>query len=292
MKTSNVVEALKKFGIRTQPYAKPPVTKDVFVLSILPKGAEGTIAIHQGAAQVDIHGSKVERQAVLTVVERGRVVTRKVTTTRFQDEKPTMEMAQGSLSRAFPIQMGSDVKWSFSNIKIEENTKRRPDRKDVKNWRITGTVTGSVGKRTTNNFLVGVDESHNFVAPLPRKAKSVHDAHMLLKPKDLRPGTLRQGEWFFEPCSKTECAEFDKIVGEKGNTRVQEIELGQSTHVVKSGMRVDNVIYAIGFVTDKRHGRHAALFLPKWHKAVRNKEIPMPRRRAGEAINRRRASFD
>lgn len=292
MKTTNVVESLKKFGIRAQPYAKPPVTKDVFVLSILPKGSEGTIAIHQGAAQVDIHGSKVERQAVLTVVERGRVVTRKVVTTRYQDEKPTLEQAQGSLSRAFPIGMGSDVKWSFSGIKIEEQTKRKLDRKDVKNWRISGTVTGTVGKRTTNNFLVGVDESHNFVAPLPRRATSVHDAHMLLKPKGMRPGALRQGEWFFEPCTKEECVLFDKMVSEKGNTRVQEIELGNSTHIAKSAMRVSNVIYAIGFVTDKRHGRHAAIFLPKWHKVVRNKEIPMPRRRRDEAINRRRASWD
>jgi hypothetical protein len=290
MKTSNVVEALKKFGIRAQPYAKPPVTKDVFVLSILPKGAEGTIAIHQGAATVDIHGSKVERQAVLSVVERGRVVTRNVKTTRVQTEQPDMAHAQRSLRVAFPIQMGSDAKWSYSNVKIEDTKKKAAS--GVKTWRITGTVRATVGKKTTNNFLLGVDESHNFVAPLPKRARSVHDAHMLLKPKDLRPGTLRQGEWFFEPCSKTECAEFDKIVEEKGNTRVQEIELGQSTHIVKSGMRVDNVIYAIGFVTDKRHGHHAALFLPKWHKVVRNKEIPMPRRRAGEAINRRRASFD
>lgn len=290
MKTANVVETLKKFGIRVQPYAKPPVTKDVFVLSILPKGAEGTIAIHQGKAVVDVHGSKVERQAVLSVVERGRVVTRRIKTTRFQDARPDTAQAQESLQSAFPISMGSEVKWSYSNIKIEDLKKRSPTR--TKTWRITGMVTAAVGKKTTNNFLVGVDESHNFVAPLPKKAKSVHDAHMLLKPKDLRHGTTRQGEWFFEPCSKSECAEFDKIVGEKGNTRVQEIELGQSTHIVKSGMRVDNVIYAIGFVTDKRHGRHAALFLPKWHKVVRNKEIPMPKRRKHEPINRRRASWD
>jgi hypothetical protein len=291
MIVKNVVEALKKFGIRAQAYAKPPVTKDVFVLSILPKGNEGTIAIHQGQAKVDVHGSKVERQAVLSVVERGRIVTRQVKTVRYQKEKPNTEQAQSALRSAFPIQM-NEAKWSYSNIKIEDAKKQVTGQPGNKTWRITGTVTASVGKKTTNNFLLGVDESHNFIAPLPKKVASVHDAHMLLKPKGLRAGSLRQGEWFFEPCTKEECAKFDEMVDEKGNTRVQSIELGQSTHIVKSGMRVDNVIYAIGFVTDKRHGHHASLFLPKWHKVVRNKEIPMPRRRQGEAINRRRASFD
>jgi hypothetical protein len=289
MKVKNVVDALKKFGIRAQPYAKPPVTKDVFVLSILPKGSEGTIAIHQGKAEVDVHGSKVERQAVMTVKERGRVITRQVTTTRAQDERPEITQAQMSLRSAFPIRM-EGAKWSFAHIKIEDAKKISGI--GTKMWRISGTVTGAVGKTTTNNFLLGVDESHNFIAPLPRKVNSVHEAHMLLKPKGLRAGSLRQGEWFFEPCTKEECAGFDKMVNERGNTIVKPIELGGTTHMVKSGIRVDNVIYAIGFVTDKRHGRHASIFLPKWHKVVRNKEIPMPRRQKGQPMNRRRASFD
>jgi hypothetical protein len=294
MKVKNVVEALKKFGIRAQAYAKPPVTKDVFVLSILPKGNEGTIAIHQGAADVDVHGSKTERQAVLRVREKGRAITRKVKTVRYQTDRPNTERAEQSLKSAFPITMPMEgTKWSYSDIKIEEIHKAPTlsVTTSSKAWRITGTVTASVGKTTTNNFLLGVDESHNFIAPLPRAAKSVHDAHMLLKPKGMRAGSLRQGEWFFEPCTKEECARFDQMVNEKGD-RVQQIELGQTTHMVKSGMRVDHVIYAVGFVTDKRNGRHDSIFLPDWHKVVRNKEIPMPRRRRGEAINRRRSSFD
>lgn len=64
------------------------------------------------------------------------------------------------------------------------------------------TVTEDVPE-SRRHFLLGMDEKHLFVAPLPKAVSTVRDAHRVLAPPGIRQKkakkekVLRQGEWFF-----------------------------------------------------------------------------------------------
>jgi len=296
--TSNLVESLKKLGIKAQPYKKPPSGKDVFVISIMPKPPEGIIQVNQGLAKVEIHGSKKLRQAVITVTEEPRVVTRAVKSVWnayvLSSPPPTVNEAKRTLRVNFGISMPGVPRWSFAGVKWEK-------RKGLNGFVVTGKVTARSGKRTVSTFLLGVDESHNFISPLKKKASSIEEAHKQLKPK-VRAGTLRQGEWFFEPLVKAEATAIDKIVV-ADSRKIKPAVLGASTHRALTTTRIitkgrgkgakrkpgTTTLYARGFVVDNRKGHHKALWLPTWCKVVRNNEIPMPRRIEDR---RRRQRFD
>lgn len=293
MNTTNLVKSLQSFGITAAAYKRPPAGKDTFLISILPKRPAGVIQVHQGLAKVEIHGSKKHRQAVVTVQEQPRVIKRHVKTEIFGTgpagvQPPVDQKIKDALRRNFPIQMPGGPTWSFSGIKSQ---KRIPPSGFAGYWEVSGSVTGKAGRRTTSHFLLGVDESHNFIAPLKEKPTSVEHAYRILKP-GLRPGSVRQGEWFFEPLKKDEAARIDKVASADGR-KIKQTTLGGTTHRALSTLVVTaakkRTIYARGYVTDSRHGHHDALFLPSWHRVVRNKEITFKR---SKNAPRRRASFD
>lgn len=277
--TTDLVKSLQGFGIKAESYKKPPAGKDVFVISILPKKPAGVILVHQGLAKVSVSGSKKLCQAAIIVKERARVLTRKVKATFHQELEPSKVMVETALRRNFPLGVPfSNTKWTYKNVSTGRGGP------GSYSWTCTATVTASIGNRSTNSFLVGMDETHNFISPLPQKPKSLEDARKMLKPIDpkirpkLRAGTRRQGEWFFEPLNKEEVAEIEKIAAEK---QIKGRVLGRTTHSAASTIKVTKPkkmkgLYARGFITDNRKGHHENIFLAHWHRVVRNREIPMP----------------
>lgn len=285
----NLIEELTKVGIKAQPYKKPPMGKRIFALTIRPspKAKEGIITVHQGEAKVEVHGSRKHKQAVVTVEEEGRKVTRHVTC---NVEHTVIRPIRGDsvealknkasyermLRSEFNVVMPENARWTFSNIRVSR--RNWPIGNNVRGV-LSGDVTAQVMTRTINHFLMGMDESHNFIAPLPKPAKSVLEAHRMLKPSKIAGGKRRnwkrQGEWFFVPCNQDEIKRIEQHIK---HDNVASIRLGRSTHTAQTGIRMylkggsKRTVYARGYVLDRREGHHANLFLPDWHEVIRNKE--------------------
>ncbi len=290
MKTNNLVEALSQFDIRTAAYKKPPVHRDVFALTILPRHKEGVVTINQGLAKTEIFGDKSKRQAAVTVQEKGRIVTRTVNG-RFSNrtEEPTTDLIFSDAKGRFPVIMPTGSRWTIKDIKKRSNINGYNGNRD---WNYSAKVTARVAKTTTNHYLIGMDETHHFVAPLPSKAESVKEAHELLRPKRIAKTSLRQGEWFFTPCTEKTCELLETKV-HLLRTRV----LGKTTHSALSCIPLKKdgktTIYARGYIVDEREGHHRALHLDSWHKVVRNKEATIkvsPEQR--KTMARRRQTWD
>lgn len=71
------------------------------------------------------------------------------------------------------------------------------------------------------HFLAGLDESHLFVAQLPRPATTVWRAHLALRGPEVQVAekgalepTLRQGEWFLVALPPDEAAEVELAAGQ------------------------------------------------------------------------------
>lgn len=326
MKTQNLVSELKKYGIRAANYKRPPTGGDVFALTILPKHKEGVVTVNQGQARVQVYGNKKMRQAAVTVNEPPRVVTKKMSVVIHSKEKPKKHHVLGRMKDSFPVIMPSGTRWSLTNLTLKLRPFTDADRNENKSrgfyglserppkWDAAGEVTATVGKLTVHHFLIGIDETRNFIAPLSRKATSVMMAHRMLKPvKEMRRSALRQGEWFFIPATRDMVRTLEKIATDQSR-RLKTIRLGSTTHTAQTAVSIPGAklrgkkrlkgmrrgirrspatIYARGYITDSRKGHHRSLFLPKWTKVVRNKEAVIkvsPQQR--KAVRRRRATWD
>jgi len=142
------------------------------------------------------------------------------------------------------------------------------------------------------HYLCGKDESHLFIAHLPRRATNVQHAHMLLAPivpADYeRQPRIRQGEWFFFQATPDDLAELARLevlgYGLRTNAGIAETARWRRPgrpHVA-SMIRVLK-----GPVTDRarrvfvrgevRHPDHRTLLLRDWHRVLPNGEVPNPR---------------
>lgn len=289
MKTDNLVKSLQKLGIKSAAYKRPPVNRDVFAISIQPKGHEGLVTINQGLADIEIFGDKRRRQAAITVKEKGRKVTRPVKYDfPIGEERPDDAKVKDMLIRRFPVGMPGNAHWTYKDTKLAavQPVKGALSVVGRPYWRVTAIVTARVLTRTVNHFLIGMDEKHYFISPLPKAAKSVDGAHRILRPPGLSKHAVRQGEWFFDPVGAQTERLLNGIVYRDAQ-RVHEVELKNSTHVAKSAVTIKNRLFARGYIVDSRSGHHDALFLKTWHGVVRNKEIAI---KAG--ADARRRSFD
>lgn len=156
----------------------------------------------------------------------------------------------------------------------------------------------TIGMFEGDDFLVGMDETANFVCRLPMAVETVSEAHEVLRPKGLLPLAKRQGEWFFTPVK-----EYDKEERCECGKRLTEHEVtlsvapeslrspssGVTTHSVRQFTH-RGVTYAKGMVTDDRKGRHAPVDLgDTWHRVDRNTERviqqkPVRRGRMSQAV--------
>jgi hypothetical protein len=131
------------------------------------------------------------------------------------------------------------------------------------------------GRYRGEDFLVGMDETSNFVCRLPVLVESVDRAHEILRPMGVMPHTIRQGEWFFVPAVKCACGAELGVGNHKGGQRTR---LGGTTHVAALAVNHMDRMYAMGRIEDDRSGRHAPVDLgEKWHEAFHNTEKQLDR---------------
>ena len=133
-------------------------------------------------------------------------------------------------------------------------------------------------------FLIGRDETHLFICQLPEMVESVADAHAALRPPEARkPGTRRQGEWFCVPSSRAEQRTLDAFAAREPAGIQRESPLADSTwgtpHVVEELVPAHATPLRTPFARGvlKQAPRHSPLDLGnRWHRIVRNREVPQP----------------
>lgn len=262
--SEKLAKKLATFRIDARPYYRAPLTPELFAINI----DNRQIRPWAGKAQIEVVGDRKVRQAVLTVVESDRSVTR-----IFDVNRPN----ETTVRQTFPVVVPEG---RLANWRIIPGTRHN---NWGSNWaKVEATM---VAPPTSTSLLVGFDEIRQFIAQLPRHVNSVEAAHDALRPNSVAKGTLRQGEWFFVPVNKKERAEIEALLASGRHPFKTPLEVG-STHsapclfsplAVNSGPRGGlGVRYATGKVTDTRKGRHAPLLLDDWYRVVRNAEVEAP----------------
>ncbi|KJE92972.1 hypothetical protein CAOG_03840 [Capsaspora owczarzaki ATCC 30864] len=150
---------------------------------------------------------------------------------------------------------------------------------------------------TTGNLhchLVGVDEGHLFFCELPNVVSTVHQAHQLLRPKQLvnKPKTAfkRQGEWFLVPVPVSECAKIQEAATPVApapfepwgravpNVQTHYRNTALGVHIGRGpgrGHVADEIVVYGGreFARGKlQHPDHVPRHLKDWHEVLRNQE--------------------
>jgi hypothetical protein len=130
------------------------------------------------------------------------------------------------------------------------------------------------------NYLMGMDESHLFIAELPNNSgpiNKINDAHKALKPdKTLKNKkkinrVKRQGEWFFIPTTLEE----DELIEDNKSLIEKKMPLGASgwrihnSHIADELVTIQNHLYVKGKIS---HAEHKTLKLHGWFKVMRNNE--------------------
>ena len=129
-------------------------------------------------------------------------------------------------------------------------------------------------------YLMGMDESHLFIAELPKNLgpiNKIKDAHKILKPnnvlvKEKETNRIkRQGEWFFIPTTQTEI----ELIEENSNLIEKKTPLGNNTgksgnsHIADQLLNIHENQYVSGKIS---HVEHKTMKLQGWFKVIRNNE--------------------
>jgi len=263
-----VIDLLKKAGVRASFYTRPPLNKETFTLSMDNKNE---IRIWPGIAEIQIHSgtgdSRRLKQAVITASERRREITETLNLVRRGPNwKPQLAI-------------------DYSQLRLPESAKTRISKSEFDpevqdgDWRGMWTIElVHVVPASVQSFLVGTDESSQFVSALPKPCKTLEEAHRALRPKGVPLGCPRQGEWFFVPVSASVAKKLgDRAAQATGGVFGTPIFAGRleggSSHWGHILTRLDKQLYATGLIRDSRKGRHEPLWLDGWHKVVRNTEL-------------------
>ncbi len=172
---------------------------------------------------------------------------------------------------------GTDPRHRQLVLRVREADRKFTEQRWDKKHRIFRTIE----RRTTpalRRFLVGMDESHLFVAQLTMKAETVEQAHEGLRPAVLRERRekFRQGEWFFVPITPEE----HELLG-KTSHRFFERNARIGRHLTRRGrphLAEQLVQLPLGGGTAElvrgrvRHPDHATLALATWMRVFMNTE--------------------
>lgn len=146
------------------------------------------------------------------------------------------------------------------------------------------------------HFLLGMDESHLFIAQLPRLVGSVARAHAVLRPAELdalergAPApAIRQGEWFFVPLAEPEALRVERLARKTYRvlrrvgiaeacalTRLGRPHVAEEVVVLPGGAEAERAAYVRGAVV---HPDHRTVVLRAWHRVIPNTErieAPLP----------------
>lgn len=283
---SEVVDILRENDINADDYIRGPLGRNVFAISIQKVTNEGQIRLWPGLANIDVYPDKKRRQAVLSIDESHRSITK--TYKRWTTEPQARNEALRVFRRSVALPSGAKLK-TGEPIKIKDAETRNWDR----NYGLYSTKVIATLPNNRQTLLVGMDETYHFIAALRNnKIKSVEEAHEALRPEGITEDSLRQGEWFFVPVDEKEEERLDDIAATNPQ-RVsrRNFERG-SGHYGMQVIRRDGENYATGYVYDDRNGtHHKGLFLPSWYKVVRNREIDVTRETTSR-IGRLRRTWD
>lgn len=301
----------KKAGISAKLYDNPPLRKEVFTIGV----EDNVLRIWPGEG-IDlkpIFDPKL-RQAVLRIEEGVRSFSTEATIVvshRVNSRIRTHShlQASGSWGQLSPIcdpmtcktvaaAIARDVR---SRLSLPKGTKvdlKKASWVNPKNrWRLKYEAMVTAPS-TSTSFLVGIDETSHFVSQLPGHPSSVRTARESLRPTEVPKGALRQGEWFFTPCTEEETAAIWAEISNPqmksprryygGHNRVNpgfHMLEGTSSHRVAMGLKLNGIRYANGLVYDTREGRHEPLVLDGWHRVHRNNEVvqAVPRARSNRS---------
>lgn len=272
---TEVLEKLTKAGIDVVPYVRGPAGPETFMLSVdaHPAGV-GRLRIWEGTrAQIEAHGDKRHRQAVLTVVEPARKIRRNIrgvyAVGSQHDARRVFEVGS-----RFPVQMPPNTKFAVIGDVARNDPMSLPQ---PHYWDAT---VEARSPRSTQSFLVGIDETHHFVAALPKRASSVPEAHAVLRPRAVPARAARQGEWFFVQASPRTLVELEKLVPhvrarflDRSDYPAPPFPSVETTHWAAQTLVYRNALYACGYVLETRGTRHEPLFLPEWSRVFRNREL-------------------
>ena len=189
------------------------------------------------------------------------------------------------------IQKGVVVFWEGACGKMRHNHRQIVEVIDSGEHALLAHVSASgPGSR----FLVGIDDGHPFVAPVPSRLKTVDEAFDWLVPKMVWESQLlgrdvkRQGDWFFIP--------YERPVRE---TRSRRFRVRPWRGTIRLGVEI-NVVYSqaplvLGYGSVTRHigerviyrsypqplvkgivtsPDHPPVVLESWHAAVRTRSTP------------------
>lgn len=226
--------------------------------------------------------SKKFRQVLLNVKEKARSLTKTVTSYTTPYDKL-------DLIAEFPIvfnETNGDVKWDVSDVRALDGDKKvlvadwieydhGESSGSVDHWEAE--VTAHV-PASDSYFMIGFDEKHMFVCMLPRRAKTLKEAKVMLMPKEIRrkKNVVRQGEFFFVPVNPKELKAINAIVVSQDNGDGEyafKADIGGTDHTATE-LVTDHSMneFANGLVYNDRHRTH----LNGWHKVYRNTEIEAP----------------
>lgn len=256
-RSEQLAHDLQVFGLDTRAYSRPPVDAELFVVNIEARQIRPWV----GAACTQMVGDRRCRQAVVSVTESARTVTRSYTIPQARDG----QALRSHLLARFPLLITGATLVDYT---IQ---KKRHQMIDVQ-----ATVQAP---KATHSLLMGFDEIRQFIAALPKRASSVDEAHRLLRPVGLSRHAVRQGEWFFDPVLAPEERRDVERHGD-GAIANMPLESGSSHRATVLVIRQAGAHpkYAIGAVTDGRVKHHRTLVLNGWHRVVRNAEVVAPRR--------------
>lgn len=253
-----LTDTLAKNGINAKPYSRGPIAPELFTLNLDPSNLLRT---WPGTAEIDLAFSPKRRQAVMTVEEGNRVIERAFTVPGRSEEKLiTPEFVR----QRFPIVIPGGVLAGF-------DTRQHQDRYGYPTTRITAQMRAP---HTVTSFLLGFDETRQFICELPEKVDTVAEAHNVLRPYSTRRGTIRQGEWFFVPATLEEQKAIESSLRARPRLDVQPLETHSTHHaaIVDLGPGPGRR-FATGLVYDTRTGRHAPTKLDGWFRVRRNREV-------------------
>jgi hypothetical protein len=279
-----ILKKLKDIGIKALKYSNDPTDFDIFIMRKEDVGKGGEIRFWFGSnpdLKVKVSTNKSQRQAVLNVIEPEREIIQEYTFYAYSNQRDNLESLLDQATYEFPVRfpetVEDEVQWSFvenPTLVDQKDSNRDPYSRIAFKAKVK-----AIAPASEQSALVGVDESYHFISILPKSAKSVTEAHEILRPEGVTEDAYRQGEWFFQPVDQ----ELSDILDSKASD-LRELELlteeesynTEATHVATTGVEYQGKKYAIGFIIDVRgENHHGNLWLPEWCEVIRNTEVIM-----------------
>jgi hypothetical protein len=262
-----IVKKIRDAGIKITRLKESPIDFDVFLLRKEEVGKNGRLEVFFGDnAEVKVYPNKSKKQAVLDIHEPERLIEEEVSFSVWRQYGNDLE---GQAKSAFTVAVPEDTTFTVEDIKKNESD--QSPHSDYIYY--TAKVIAEIPE-SRQYILCGIDESYHFVSLLPEPAKSVTQAHEILRPEGVDKNAYRQGEWFFQPV--------DQAMSDKLDNMIYDIRVDQplsqdpydETHYAKTAIRLGGRLYAIGFIFDERGAHHhSSLWLPEWCEVIRNTEL-------------------